>query len=86
MAASKGGEAGATARERLGAAQASPAEAGAAQLRGETVALAEVETFRRRKLRGLPKPRVGRPEPRERPELSRRATHPDEASLYYRLI
>jgi len=42
-AAGRGGDAGADARARLGAAQADLAEAKAAQLRGETVPVAEVE-------------------------------------------
>jgi phage terminase Nu1 subunit (DNA packaging protein) len=43
QAAARGGEAGQSARERLGHAQADLAEAKAAQLRGETVPVAEVE-------------------------------------------
>ena len=50
MAAGRGGEAGQTARERLGSAQATLAEAKAAQIRGET---AEVEDFWRSKLKAF---------------------------------
>lgn len=53
MAAGRGGEAGQTARERLGSAQATLAEAKAAQIRGETVPVAEVETFWRSKLKAF---------------------------------
>lgn len=53
QAAGRGGEAGQTARERLGSAQAALAEAKAAQIRGETVAVAEVEQFWRGKLKAF---------------------------------
>ena len=53
MAAGRGGEAGVTARERLGQAQATLAEVKAKQLAGELVEVAEVESFWRSKLRAL---------------------------------
>ena len=53
QASGRGGEPGADARARLGAAQAALAEAKAAQLRGETVPVAEVEQFWKAKLRAF---------------------------------
>jgi phage terminase Nu1 subunit (DNA packaging protein) len=53
QAAGRGGEAGASARERLGAAQATLAEVRAAQLAGETVPKAEVEKHWTAKLRAF---------------------------------
>ena len=53
QAAGRGGEVGASARERLGQAQAALAEAKAAQIRGETVPVADVEQFWRGKLRAF---------------------------------
>jgi phage terminase Nu1 subunit (DNA packaging protein) len=53
MAAGRGGEAGASARERLGQAQADLTETKARQLRGELVEASEVETFWRSKLRAF---------------------------------
>ena len=52
-AAGRGGEAGASARERLGAAQADLTETKAKQLRGELVEASEVETFWRGKLKAF---------------------------------
>jgi phage terminase Nu1 subunit (DNA packaging protein) len=53
MAAARGGEAGASARERLGQAQATLAEVKAKQLSGELVEASEVETFWRGKLKAF---------------------------------
>jgi phage terminase Nu1 subunit (DNA packaging protein) len=53
QASARGGEAGVSARERLGAAQAALAEAKAGQLRGELVEVAEVESFWRTKLKAF---------------------------------
>jgi phage terminase Nu1 subunit (DNA packaging protein) len=53
QAAGRGGEAGVSARERLGQAQAALAEAKAGQLRGELVEVAEVESFWRGKLKAF---------------------------------
>jgi terminase small subunit / prophage DNA-packing protein len=53
MAAGRGGEAGATARKRLGEAQADVTETRAKQLRGELVEASEVETFWRTKLKAF---------------------------------
>jgi phage terminase Nu1 subunit (DNA packaging protein) len=55
MAAGRGGEAGASARERLGAAQADLTETKARQLRGELVEASEVETLSRAKLKAIRK-------------------------------
>lgn len=52
-AAGRGGEAGVTARERLGAAQADLATTKAAKMRGELVEASEVETFWRGKLQAF---------------------------------
>jgi phage terminase Nu1 subunit (DNA packaging protein) len=52
-AAARGGEAGQSARERLGSAQAELAEAKVAQIRGETVPVADVEAFWRSKLKSF---------------------------------
>ena len=51
MAVGRGGEAGASARERLGQAQATLAEVKAKQLAGELVEVEAVETFWRSKLK-----------------------------------
>jgi phage terminase Nu1 subunit (DNA packaging protein) len=53
QAAGRGGKAGASARERLGQAQATLAEVKAKQLAGELVEVAEVETFWRGKLKSF---------------------------------
>jgi phage terminase Nu1 subunit (DNA packaging protein) len=53
MAAGRGGEHAAEARARLGQAQADLAEAKAAQLRGETLPVAEIEKLWTSKLRGF---------------------------------
>jgi phage terminase Nu1 subunit (DNA packaging protein) len=53
MASGRGGEAGVLARERLGQAQATLAEAKAGQLRGELVEESEVEAFWRSKLKAF---------------------------------
>jgi phage terminase Nu1 subunit (DNA packaging protein) len=53
MASARGGEDASAARARLGQAQADLAEAKAAQIRGETVPVAEVETFWRSKLKAF---------------------------------
>lgn len=53
MAAGRGGEAGVSARERLGQAQAMLAETKAKQLAGELIEVAEVETFQRGKLKAF---------------------------------
>jgi phage terminase Nu1 subunit (DNA packaging protein) len=53
VASARGGEDASAARARLGQAQADLAEAKAAQIRGETVPVAEVETFWRSKLKAF---------------------------------
>jgi phage terminase Nu1 subunit (DNA packaging protein) len=53
MAAGRRGEAGASARERLGQAQADLTETKAKQLRGELIEVSEVETFWRSRLKAF---------------------------------